>query len=49
MKDLKGNAYLISFQADDFRVVLFQDGRALIHGTKEEEKAKAIYQRYFGA
>nr|WP_117017056.1 thiazole biosynthesis adenylyltransferase ThiF [Aeribacillus pallidus] len=49
VKDLKGNAYLISFQADDFRIVLFQDGRALIHGTKEEEKAKAIYQRYFGA
>lgn len=49
VKDLKGNNYLLSFEAEDHRIVLFQDGRALIHGTKEEEKAKRIYQRYFGA
>lgn len=48
VNDLKGNEYLISFQVEDVRVVVFKDGRALIHGTKEEEKAKRIYQRYLG-
>ena len=49
VKNLKGNDYLISFDIDEHRVVLFQDGRALIHGTKEVDKAKSIYQRYIGA
>jgi hypothetical protein len=49
VKDLKGNDYLLSFAVDNHRVVLFQDGRALIHGTKEEKKARNIYQRFFGA
>ncbi|NLY79000.1 MAG: thiamine biosynthesis protein MoeB [Lysinibacillus sp.] len=47
--ELKENPYLISFQVDGVQVVLFKDGRAFIHGTKEEERAKAIYQRYIGA
>jgi molybdopterin/thiamine biosynthesis adenylyltransferase len=49
VQDLKANNYLISFLAEEVRVVVFQDGRALIHGTKEEEKAKQIYQKYLGA
>jgi len=49
VEDLKANPYLISFQAEDVQIVLFQDGRALIHGTKEKEKAKILYQRYVGA
>lgn len=49
VQNLKANPYLISFQAEDVQIVLFQDGRALIHGTREEEKAKRIYHRYVGA
>ncbi len=49
VRDFKANPYLISFQEGDLRIVLFRDGRALIHGTKEEEKAKTVYHRYFGA
>ncbi|WP_342580756.1 ThiF family adenylyltransferase [Ureibacillus sp. FSL W7-1570] len=49
VKNLKVTPYLMSFQVEDVQMVLFQDGRALIHGTKEEEKAKRIYQRYVGA
>jgi molybdopterin/thiamine biosynthesis adenylyltransferase len=49
VKDLKGNDYLLSFTVENHRVVLFQNGRALIHGTKEEKKARNIYQRFFGA
>lgn len=47
--EIKENPFLISFQVEDVQVVLFRDGRALIHGTKEEERAKSIYQRYVGA
>ncbi|MFC5559366.1 ThiF family adenylyltransferase [Ureibacillus thermophilus] len=49
VQNLKVNPYLISFQAENVQIVLFQDGRALVHGTKEKEKAKRIYQRFIGA
>ncbi|MFD1413057.1 ThiF family adenylyltransferase [Oceanobacillus jeddahense] len=42
------NPYLLSFEVDSFRVVLFQDGRALIHGTMDQLEAKNIYHRYLG-
>ncbi|WP_201715024.1 thiazole biosynthesis adenylyltransferase ThiF [Rossellomorea arthrocnemi] len=42
------NPYLISFKVDFLRIVLFSDGRALVHGTKEIKEAKSIYHRYFG-
>lgn len=49
VRHLKMNPYLLSFQVEGLQIVLFRDGRALIHGTKEKEKAKRIYQRYVGA
>jgi molybdopterin/thiamine biosynthesis adenylyltransferase len=42
------NPFLLSFTIRDKRIVLFADGRALVHGTKELAEAKAIYDRYFG-
>ncbi|GIO23806.1 ThiF family adenylyltransferase [Oceanobacillus sp. J11TS1] len=42
------NPYLLSFEVDSFRVVLFQDGRVLIHGTMDQLEAKTIYHRYLG-
>lgn len=42
------NPYLLSFSVGEHRIVLFPDGRALIHGTKEPAEAKTIYDRYFG-
>lgn len=42
------NPFLLSFQAEDCRVVLFKDGRALIHGTKDIERAKTVYHRFIG-
>ncbi|MBW3114484.1 thiazole biosynthesis adenylyltransferase ThiF [Bacillus sp. MCCB 382] len=47
-KRVERNPYLIRFKVDSLKVVLFYDGRALIHGTKEIMKAKSIYHRYFG-
>ena len=45
---VEGNPYLLSIEKDDLRIVLFQDGRALIHGTKDEMMAKKIYQTLLG-
>lgn len=40
------NDFLLSFTINDERMVLFQDGRALIHGTNDVDKAKTLYHRY---
>jgi molybdopterin/thiamine biosynthesis adenylyltransferase len=45
---VKGNPYLISVEMEAERMVIFQDGRALIHGTKDLTHAKSIYQRILG-
>lgn len=42
------NPFLLSFTFGGHRVVLFKDGRALIHGTKDIAEAKSIYNRYIG-
>ncbi|HLR64277.1 MAG TPA: ThiF family adenylyltransferase [Pseudogracilibacillus sp.] len=44
---VKVNEYLLSLQVDPYRIVLFRDGRALVHGTKDKMKAHTIYDRYF--
>ncbi|CAM4197732.1 thiazole biosynthesis adenylyltransferase ThiF [Bacillus manliponensis] len=48
VKDFVMNPYLLSFSADERRLVAFQDGRVLVHGTKDIVEAKTIYHRYFG-
>lgn len=45
---VKGNPYLLSVEIDEQRLVIFNDGRALIHGTKDLTHAKTIYQRLLG-
>ncbi|CAH2713995.1 hypothetical protein BACCIP111895_01149 [Neobacillus rhizosphaerae] len=45
---VKGNPYLLSVEMGKERMVIFQDGRALIHGTKDLTHAKSIYQRILG-
>ncbi|MDC3418062.1 thiazole biosynthesis adenylyltransferase ThiF [Aquibacillus salsiterrae] len=42
------NPYLVSFITDDHRLVIFKDGRVLIHGTKDISEAKTLYYRYLG-
>ncbi|WP_080876387.1 ThiF family adenylyltransferase [Oceanobacillus timonensis] len=42
------NPYLLSFEVDSFRIVLFQDGRTLVHGTMNHLEAKNVYHRYLG-
>ncbi|NHC38673.1 thiazole biosynthesis adenylyltransferase ThiF [Bacillus sp. MM2020_1] len=45
---VKGNPYLVSVEMGEERMVIFQDGRALIHGTKDLTHAKSVYQRILG-
>ncbi len=42
------NPYLVSFTIDQHRLVIFKDGRALVHGTKDIAEAKTLYHRYLG-
>lgn len=45
---VKGNPYLLSVELGAERMVVFKDGRALIHGTKDLTHAKSTYQRIMG-
>ncbi len=40
--------HILRFTAEGHDVVVFPDGRALIHGTEDPGRAKAIYARYVG-
>lgn len=46
--EVKGNPYLLSVETGAERMVIFKDGRALIHGTKDMTAAKSIYNRILG-
>jgi adenylyltransferase/sulfurtransferase len=39
---------VLRFHAEGHDVVVFEDGRALVHGTEDPGRAKAIYARYIG-
>jgi sulfur carrier protein ThiS adenylyltransferase len=45
---LQRNPYLLSYTVHPHRLVLFKDGRVLVHGTKDISEAKALYHRYLG-
>ncbi|AXI10374.1 thiamine biosynthesis protein MoeB [Oceanobacillus zhaokaii] len=45
---VKGNDFLLSLDYQSYRVVFFQDGRTLIHGTDSIENAKKIYYQLVG-
>ena len=38
----------LTLYVDEYEIVLFKDGRALIKGTDDESKAKSIYSQYVG-
>lgn len=46
--EIQKNPYLLSCQAEDYRLVVFQDGRVVIHGVQDVQKAKIIYYRLLG-
>lgn len=42
------NPFLLSFTIGKNRLVIFKDGRVLVHGTKDISEAKTLYHRYLG-
>ncbi|EIM05079.1 thiamine/molybdopterin biosynthesis ThiF/MoeB-like protein, partial [Planococcus antarcticus DSM 14505] len=46
--EVSRNPYLLSFSTEEHRLVIFKDGRVLIHGTKSISEAKTLYHRYLG-
>ncbi|NWN95736.1 thiazole biosynthesis adenylyltransferase ThiF [Heyndrickxia acidiproducens] len=45
---IERNPYLLSFMIGKHRLVIFKDGRVLIHGTKDIAEAKSLYHRFLG-
>lgn len=42
------NPFLLSFLIEGKRVVVFKDGRVMVHGMKDIVQAKVLYHRYLG-
>jgi molybdopterin-synthase adenylyltransferase len=40
---------LLRFRADAYEVTVFNDGRAVIKGTKDPAVARSLYAKYIGA
>jgi molybdopterin/thiamine biosynthesis adenylyltransferase len=47
-KKVNKNEYLLVTEVEGFRIILFKDARMLIHGTKDQNLAKMIYQKLLG-
>lgn len=46
--EIQVNPFLLSCQLEKERLVIFRDGRVLVHGTKDIQHAKNIYYRLLG-
>lgn len=42
------NDLMLRFSVDDYQVVVFRDGRAIIKGTSDPAAARSVYSRYVG-
>lgn len=42
------NRFLLKFQTDGYEFTIFPDGRAIIKGTGDIEKARTLYAKYIG-
>ncbi|MNO99275.1 thiamine/molybdopterin biosynthesis MoeB-like protein [compost metagenome] len=42
------NSFLLSANVNALRIVLFNDGRALVHGTANVVHARQVYKRLLG-
>lgn len=46
---VRENPFLMQLELEGRRVVLFRDGRALVHNTSDPVEALSLYQRYIGS
>lgn len=42
------NAYLVQAELEGFKLTIYEDGRAMVHGTDDVIRARTIYARYIG-
>src|SRR6266852_4037141 len=42
------NRFLLKFDADGYQFTVFPDGRAIIKGTSDVDKARTLYAKYVG-
>jgi adenylyltransferase/sulfurtransferase len=42
------NKFLLKFDVDNYQFTVFPDGRAIIKGTNDPDKAKTLYAKYVG-
>jgi len=45
---MTANPYLVAYANGNHRLVVFRDGRALVHGTSDPVAAKGLVHRYLG-
>jgi adenylyltransferase/sulfurtransferase len=48
MGEVSYNRFLLKFQADGYEFTVFPDGRAIIKGTNDVERARTLYAKYIG-
>ena len=46
---VRHNRFMLKAQVGEYELTLFADGRAIIKGTDDADKARTLYARYFGA
>lgn len=47
--EAQANPYLVRVQVGDYELTVFEDGRAIVRGTEDAARARALYARYVGA
>ena len=48
MGEVSYNRFLLKFKAEDYEFTVFPDGRAIIKGTDDVDKARTLYAKYVG-
>ncbi|MFO0876575.1 MAG: ThiF family adenylyltransferase [Gemmataceae bacterium] len=48
MGEVSFNRFLLKFSVESYEFTVFPDGRAIIKGTNDTEKARTLYARYIG-
>jgi adenylyltransferase/sulfurtransferase len=47
-REIGHNRFLLKFKVEDYDFTVFPDGRAIIKGTDDTEKARTLYAKYIG-
>ena len=42
------NRFMLKFDVDSYQFTVFPDGRAIIKGTNDTNKARTLYSQYIG-